>query len=114
MPEVYRMLYISRTTYLTYCLNLKCLDLVWLSICLKNTEKSAESREQRAESREPRAVGGARREIKPTLQVVVGTDLYMALKIGTDTKTVKRGGPPGGAGGAVVPSRRGAAGQRKR
>ena len=31
---------------------MKCLDLVWLSICLKNTEKSAESREQRAESRE--------------------------------------------------------------
>ena len=59
-------------------------------------------------------VGGARREIKPTLQVVVGTDLYMALKIGTDTKTVKRGEPPGGAGGAVVPSGRGAAGQRKR
>ena len=53
----------------------------------------AESREQRAESREPRAVGGARREIKPTLQVVVGTDLYMALKIGTGTTTVKRGGP---------------------
>ena len=26
-------------------------------------------------------VGGARREIKPTLQVVVGTNLYMALKI---------------------------------
>ena len=48
------------------------------------------------------------------MQVVVGTDLYMALKIGTDTKTVKRGGPPGGAGGAGVPSRRGAAGQRKR
>ena len=95
MPEVYRMLNISRTTYLTYCLNLKCLDLVWLSICLKNTEKSAESREQRAESREPRAVGGARREIKPTLQVVVGTDLYMALKIGTGTTTVRRGGPPG-------------------
>ena len=111
MPEVYRMLNISRTTYLTYCLNLKCLDLVWLSICLKNTEKSAESREQRAESREPRAVGGARRKIKPTLQVGVGTDLYMALKIGTDTK---RGEPPGGAGGAVVPSGRGAAGQRKR
>ena len=73
-------------------------------------------REQRAESRKQRAraVGGARREIKPTLQVVVGTDLYMALKIGTDTKTVKRGEPPGGAGGAVVPSRREAAGQRKR
>ena len=107
MPEVYRMLNRSRTTYLTYCLNLKCLDLVWLSICLKNTEKSAESREQRAESREPRAVGGARREIKPTLQVVVGTDLYMALKIGTDTKTVRRGGPPGRAGGEMVPSRKG-------
>ena len=90
MPEVYRMLNISRTTYLTYCLNLKCLDLVWLSICLKNTEKSAESR-----------------EIKPTLQVVVGTDLYMALKIGTDTKTVRRGGPPGRAGGEMVPSRKG-------
>ena len=101
MPEVYRMLNISRTTYLTYCLNLKSLDLVWLSICLKNTEKSAESREQRAESREPRAVGGARREIKPTLQVVVGTDLYMALK------TVMRGGPPGRAGGEKVPSRKG-------
>ena len=107
MPEVYRMLNRSRTTYLTYCLNLKCLDLVWLSICLKNTEKSAESREQRAESRVPRAVGGARREIKPTLQVVVGTDLYMALKIGTDTKTVRRGGPPGRAGGEMVPSRKG-------
>ena len=64
-------------------------------------------REQRAESREPRAVGGARREIKPTLQVVVGTDLYMALKIGTDTKTVMRGGPPGRAGGEMVPSRKG-------
>ena len=89
---MYRRLNISRTTYLTYCLNLKCLDLVWLTICLKNTEKSAESREQRAESKEPRAVG---------------TDLYMALKIGTDTKTVKRGGPPGGAGGEMVPSRKG-------
>jgi hypothetical protein len=82
---------------------LKCLDLVWLEICLKNTEKSAESRDQGAESKKPGAVGGARRDIKPTLQVVVGTDLYMALKIGTDTRTVKRGGPPGGAGGALVP-----------
>ena len=69
----------------------------------KCREQRAESREQRAESKEPRAVGGARREIKPTLQVVVGTDLYMALEIGTDTKTVKPGGPPGGAGGAMVP-----------
>jgi hypothetical protein len=68
---------------------------VWLEICLKNTEKSAESREQRAESKAPGAVGGAHREITPTLQVVVGTDLYMALKIGTDTRTMKRGGPPG-------------------
>ena len=50
----------------------------------------AESRKQRA-----RAVGGARREIKPTLQVVVGTDLYMSLKIGTGTTTVKPGGPTG-------------------
>ena len=58
---------------------------MWLEICLKNTEKSAESKEQRAESKEPGAVGGARREIKPTLQVMVGTDLYMALKIGTET-----------------------------
>jgi hypothetical protein len=105
MPEVYRMLYISGTTYLTYCFNLKCLDLVWLSICLKNTEKSAESREQKAESREQWEVPAGRK--KPTLQVVVGTDLYMALKIGTDTKTVKRGGPPGGAGGEMVPSRKG-------
>ena len=30
MPEVYRMWYISGTTYRTYCLNLKCRDLVWL------------------------------------------------------------------------------------
>ena len=60
MPEVYRMLNISRTTYLTYCLNLKSLDLVWLSICLKNTEKSAESREQRAESRKQRAESSGR------------------------------------------------------
>ena len=41
------------------------------------------------------------------MQVVVGTDLYMALKIGTDTKTVKQSGPPGGAGGETVPSRKG-------
>ena len=57
--------------------------------------KSAESREQRAESREQRAVRGARRGKKPTLQVVVGTDLFLALKIGTGTTTVKRGGPTG-------------------
>jgi hypothetical protein len=59
--------------------------------------------EQGAESREPRARGGARQEIKPTMQVVVATDQNMALKIGTDTKTEKRGRPPGGAGGAMVP-----------
>ena len=61
----------------------------------------------REKCREQRAVGGARREIKPTLQVVVGTDLYLALKIVTDTKTVMRSGPPGRAGGEMVPSRKG-------
>ena len=48
------------------------------------------------------------------MQVVVGTDLYMALKIGTDTKTVKRGGPPGGAGGKMVPSRKGLLARRRK
>ena len=58
MPEVYRMLNISRTTYLTYCLNLKCLDLVWLSICLKKYREKC--REQRAESRKQRAESSGR------------------------------------------------------
>ena len=53
-------------------------------------EQRAESRKQRAESSERCPPGK-----KPTLQVVVGTDLYIALKIGTGTTTVKRGGPPG-------------------